>query len=172
MQVQTSQITTISASAHISLAGKYLVFELGKEEFAVGVLKVREIMGIQAITSVPHTPSHFKGVINLRGKIIPVLDLRLKFGLPAMEYNGRTCIIVVSLETTPEPIQMGIVVDGVVEVLNLADSDIEKPPHFGHGADTGYLLGMAKFKGRVKMLLDIEKTMSAQDLSGLSAMVD
>jgi purine-binding chemotaxis protein CheW len=170
MLVHTSQIIVQSHASPVHRAGKYLVFELGKEEFAIGVLTVREIMGIQDITSVPQTPTHFKGVINLRGKIVPVLDLRLKFALPAIEYNGRTCIVVVTLTSESGPIQMGIVVDSVVEVLNLAESDIENAPAFGDGADTGYLLGMAKVKGRVKMLLDIDKVINAQDLRGLSAL--
>src|ERR1700693_727704 len=100
--------------------GKYLVFELGREEFGIGVLKVREIRGIQDITAVPQTPAHVKGVINLRGKVIPVVDLRLKFGLPEQEYTQRTCIIVVQVRREAEPMLMGIAVDGVAEVLNLA----------------------------------------------------
>jgi purine-binding chemotaxis protein CheW len=171
MQVPTSQITVRQHHIPEHRAGKYLVFELGKEEFAIGVLKVREIMGIQTITSVPQTPPHFKGVINLRGKIIPVLDLRLKFGLPPIEYNGRTCIVVVTLSGEADPIQIGVVVDGVVEVLNVAEADIENAPSFGDSLDTGFLLGMAKVKGRVKMLLDIDKIMNAQDLRGLSVLV-
>src|SRR5689334_2680547 len=99
--------------------GKYLVFELGREEFGIRVLKVREIMGIQDITAVPHTPPHVKGVINLRGKVIPVVDLRLKFGLPEQEYTPRTCIIVVQVRSDAGSMLMGIVVDGVAEVLNL-----------------------------------------------------
>ena len=98
-------------------AGKYLTFHLGQEEFGIRVLKVREIMGIQDITAVPHTPGYVKGVINLRGKVIPVLDLRLKFALPDMEYNQRTCIIVVQILDESGLILMGIIVDGVSEVL-------------------------------------------------------
>jgi purine-binding chemotaxis protein CheW len=133
--------------------GKYLVFHLGREEFGIRVMKVREIMGIQEITAVPQTPSHVKGVINLRGKVIPVVDLRLKFGLPEQEYTLRTCIIVVQLRSESGPMLMGIVVDGVAEVLNLAAADIEDTPDFGDGTDTPYLLGMAKVKGKVKILL-------------------
>ena len=105
--------------------GKYLVFHLGREEFGIRVLKVREIMGIQDITAVPHTPAYVKGVINLRGKVIPVVDLRLKFGLPEIEYTQRTCIIVAQVEADSHGMLMGIVVDGVAEVLNLAPGDIE-----------------------------------------------
>src|ERR1035437_1368037 len=138
-------------------AGKYLVFHLGREEFGIQVLKVREIMGIQDITAVPQTPGYVKGVINLRGKVIPVVDLRLKFGMPEQEYTQRTCIIVVQVRGEAGHMLMGIVVDGVAEVLNLAAADIEDTPDFGEGAASSCLLGMAKVKGKVKILLQIEQ---------------
>ncbi|MCC6262667.1 MAG: purine-binding chemotaxis protein CheW [Bryobacterales bacterium] len=151
--------------------GKYLVFHLGREEFGIQVLKVREIMGVQDITAVPQTPNHVKGVINLRGKVIPVVDLRLKFGLPEEEYTQRTCIIVTQVSGEAGPMQMGIVVDGVAEVLNLSGSEIEDTPDFGDGATTPYLLGMAKVKGKVKILLEIEQVLTSQDLRALNALV-
>ncbi|MGD0580016.1 MAG: chemotaxis protein CheW [Bryobacteraceae bacterium] len=151
--------------------GKYLVFELGREEFGIRVLKVREIMGIQDITAVPQTPAHVKGVINLRGKVIPVVDLRLKFGLPEQEYTPRTCIIVVQVKGEAGPMLMGIVVDGVAEVLNLAVADIEDTPDFGDGTATPYLLGMAKVKGKVKILLEIDRVLTSQDLHGLESVL-
>ncbi len=138
-------------------AGKYLTFQLGKEEFAVQVLHVREIMGVQEITAVPQMPFHVKGVLNLRGKVIPVVDLRLKFGMPELEYTQRTCIIVVQIEGQAGRVSTGIIVDGVSEVLTLQTSDIEDTPDFGMGAATPYLLGLAKIKGKVKILLDINK---------------
>ncbi|HEV3197669.1 MAG TPA: chemotaxis protein CheW [Bryobacteraceae bacterium] len=147
------------------------MFELGREEFGIRVLKVREIMGIQDITAVPQTPAHVKGVINLRGKVIPVVDLRLKFGLPEQEYTQRTCIIVVQVQGEARPMLMGIVVDGVAEVLNLAAADIEDTPDFGDGTATPYLLGMAKVKGKVKILLEIERVLTSTDLHGLNALV-
>jgi len=152
-------------------AGKYLTFQLGREEFAIQVLKVREIMGVQDITAVPQTPSHVKGVINLRGKVVPVVDLRLKFRLPEMEYTQRTCIIVVQVDFQGTSLMMGIVVDGVSEVLNLAGGDIEDTPEFGSGVVTPYILGMAKSKGRVKILLDIDQVLSTQELQGLESVV-
>lgn len=152
-------------------AGKYLVFHLGNEEFGIRVLKVREIMGVQDITAVPQTPAHVKGVINLRGKVIPVVDLRLKFGLPEQEYTQRTCIIVVQVQGETTSMLMGLVVDGVAEVLNLAAADIEDTPDFGHGVETPYLLGMAKIKGKVKILLDIDQVMTSQELHGLNALM-
>jgi purine-binding chemotaxis protein CheW len=151
--------------------GKYLVFELGHEEFGIRVLQVREIMGVQEITSLPQTPAHVRGVINLRGKVIPVVDLRLKFGLPEQEYTERTCIIVVQVNRRRGPISIGIVVDGVAEVLTLAASDIEDTPDFGNGAVTPYLLGMAKVKGKVKILLEIDQVLLGQDMAGLDALM-
>jgi len=152
--------------------GKYLTFLLGREEFAIRVLRVREIMGIQDITAVPQTPAYVKGVINLRGKVIPVVDLRLKFSLPEKEYSQRTCIIVVQVRMGSISLPTGIVVDEVSEVLNLAAGDIEDTPDFGEGAGaaSSFLLGMAKVKGKVKILLDIDRVLSGQDLHGLDAL--
>jgi purine-binding chemotaxis protein CheW len=152
-------------------AGKYLTFQLANEEFGIRVLKVREIMGLQEITAVPQTPPHIKGVINLRGKVVPVIDLRLKFGLPPVEYTQRTCIIVTQVKGEASTVLMGIVVEGVSEVLNLSGSEIEDSPDFG-GAVTGqYLLGMAKVKGKVKILLDIDKVLSNQEIHNLDAIL-
>ncbi len=138
-------------------AGKYLVFHLGEEEFAIHVEKVREIMRVQDITQVPQTPPHVKGVINLRGKVIPVVDLRLKFTMPAKEYTHRTCIIVVQVSGVP----MGIVVDGVAEVVQVSGADVEDTPSFGKEVDVPYVMGLAKLKGKVKILLDIDQVMDA-----------
>ncbi len=150
-----------------SRSGKYLVFELNGEECCIQVLQVREIMGILDITAVPQTPNYVKGVINLRGKVIPVVDLRIKFGLPEAEYTQRTCIIVVQVQKNDSKMLMGIVVDSVAEVLNLMADDIEDTPNFGQGAATPYLLGMAKIKGRVKLLLDLDEVLTSQELNNL-----
>src|SRR5271170_1202585 len=150
-------------------AGKYLTFILGKEEFGVGVLKVREIMGIQDITAVPQTPPYLKGVINLRGKVIPVIDLRLKFGLPSIDYTQRTCIIVVQVKSGSTLLLMGIVVDEVSEVLTMAPGDIEDTPDFGSSVSTKYILGMAKIKDKVKILLDINEVLTTQEIRGLES---
>jgi purine-binding chemotaxis protein CheW len=150
-------------------AGKYLTFQLANEEFGIRVLKVREIMGLQEITAVPQTPAHIRGVINLRGKVIPVIDLRLKFGLEASEYTQRTCIIVTQVQGETGTLLMGVIVDGVAEVLNLCASDIEDTPDFGEDIGSRYLLGMAKAKGKVKILLDIDKVLSLQELQDLTA---
>ncbi len=153
-------------------AGKYLTFGLGQEEFGVRVIKVREIMGIQQITAVPQTPDYLKGVINLRGKVIPVIDLRLKFGLAAIEYTQRTCIVVVQVEGETGAILVGLVVDGVSEVLNLAATDIEDTPDFGSKLSTPFILGMAKLKGKVKILLDIDRVVSTQEIAVLDSVVE
>jgi purine-binding chemotaxis protein CheW len=160
----------ISAAQADGRSGKYLVFELNGEECCIQVLKVREIMGVQDITAVPQTPNYVRGVINLRGKVIPVVDLRLKFGLPETEYTQRTCIIVVQVEKESTKLLMGIVVDSVVEVLNIMAADIEDTPNFGQGVSTPYLLGMAKIKGRVKLLLDIDDVLTNQEFTGLDAL--
>ncbi len=153
-------------------AGKYLVFHLGREEFGIRVLKVREIMGVQDITAVPQTPAHVKGVINLRGKVTPVVDLRLKFGIEEVEYTQRTCIIVVQVQGDTNSMLMGIVVDGVAEVLNLVAEDIEDTPDFGQGVATPYLIGMAKIKGKVKILLEIDQVLASQELHGLESVLN
>ena len=161
-----SQVQTKAASAAAlpmttnGATGKYLIFDLAKEEFGIQILKVREIIGLQDITFVPHTPACVKGVINLRGKVIPVVDLRLKFGLPETAYNDRTCIIVVSVQSSNGIVLTGVVVDSVSEVLNIANSDIEEAPNFGDKSDVAYLLGMAKIKGKVKILLEIDEVLA------------
>jgi purine-binding chemotaxis protein CheW len=147
-------------------AGKYLSFQLGREEFAIHVLKVREIMGIQHITAVPHMPADVRGVINLRGRVIPVVDLRLKFGLAEKEYGQRTCIIVVQLRKE-SVMQMGLIVDEVSEVLNLAAGDIQDTPDFGNETAPPYLLGMANTRGKVRILLDIDEVVSGADSQGM-----
>jgi purine-binding chemotaxis protein CheW len=159
------------ASQADARSGKYLTFQLGQEEFGIRVLKVREIMGIQEITAVPQTPSHVKGVINLRGKVVPVIDLRLKFGLPAADYTQRTCIVVTQVKGESGLILMGVIVDGVSEVLNLMSSDIEDTPDFGEEIAGGYLLGLAKVKGKVKILLDIDRVLSTQELHHLKTLL-
>ncbi len=150
-------------------AGKYLTFIVDREEFGVAVLKVREIMGIQEVTAVPRTPAWIKGVINLRGKIIPVVDLRLKFGLASATYTERTCIVVVQIRSGADLLSTGIVVDEVSEVLTMSAGDIEDTPDFGSGVDTAYILGMAKIKGKVKILLDIDKVLTSQEIRSLEA---
>jgi len=148
--------------------GKYLTFTLAQEEYGIGILKIKEIIGMLPITSVPQTPEFVKGVVNLRGKVIPVMDLRLRFGMPSIDYSDRTCIIVVEIGGQAGTILVGIVVDAVSEVLNIKGDDIEKTPTFGTELNTDYILGMAKIEGGVKILLDIDQVLSGDELSLLS----
>jgi purine-binding chemotaxis protein CheW len=148
--------------------GKYLTFCLEKEEYGIGILKVKEIIGMMPITSVPRTPKFVKGVINLRGKVIPVIDLRLKFGMGEIPYSDRTCIIVVEIDSDNNTVLIGIVVDAVSEVLNIQENDVEETPAFGTKLNTEYILGMAKMGGGVKILLNIDKVLSTEEIDGLS----
>ena len=148
--------------------GKHLIFKLAEEEYGLDILKVKEIIGMMTITAVPRTPEFVKGVINLRGKVIPVVDLRLKFGLPAKDYDERTCIVVMEVSRAGGSVQMGIVVDSVSEVQNIGAGDIEPTPSFGTSVETEYIRGMAKSEGRVTILLDIDRVLTSQELDGLS----
>jgi purine-binding chemotaxis protein CheW len=163
--------SSVSAAEGDTRAGKYLTFHLDREEFGIRVLQVREIMGLLDITAVPQTPHHVKGVINLRGKVIPVLCLRSKFGIPEAEYTARTCIIVVQVQGPAGLMQVGIIVDAVSEVLNVVPGEIEDTPDFGGGMPTPYLLGMAKIKDKVKILLDIDQVVGTQEILGLQGLV-
>jgi len=147
--------------------GKYLTFSLEQEEYGIGILKVKEIIGMMPVTPVPQTPVFVKGVINLRGKVIPVLDLRLKFGMEEIDYTERTTIIVVEVAQHSGLVQIGIVVDSVSEVVTIKSGEIEETPAFGSTLDTDYILGMAKLEGRVKILLDIDRVLSNEELKML-----
>ena len=149
--------------------GKYLTFALADEEYGIGILKVKEIIGIMPITTVPRTPEFVKGVINLRGKVIPVVDLRLKFGMEEIGYTERTCIIVVEIAGSSGAVMMGIVVDSVSEVLNIKGDDIEDTPALGTSLNTEYIMGMAKIEGGVKILLDIDRMLSAEEVADLES---
>jgi purine-binding chemotaxis protein CheW len=137
----------------LAQAGKYLTFALGKEEYGLEILKVMEIIGIMEITAVPQVPEYVKGVINLRGKVIPVISLRRKFGMNEIEYTPETCIIVVNLGE----VLVGIVIDKVQEVLDIAQNNIEAPPSAGVTGKTDYILGIGKVGDAVKILLNIDK---------------
>lgn len=144
--------------------GKYLTFLIGKEEYGILILKVREIIKIMDITEIPKTRDFMRGVINLRGKIIPVIDLRLKFGLEFKEYNERTCIVIVESVIAQTKKQIGIIVDTVSEVVNIQKSELEPAPQYGTILDVRYLNGMGKVKERVVLLLDIEKTLYDEEI--------
>lgn len=145
--------------------GKYLTFALDREEYGIGIIKVKEIIGLMPITPVPQTPGYVKGVINLRGKVIPVMDLRSRFGMDRTDYTERTCIVVVEADSGGDRTLIGIVVDSVSEVLHIRSDLIEDTPSFGTELTTDYILGMAKTEGGLKILLDIDKVLQAQSLS-------
>ena len=147
--------------------GKYLTFSLDEEEYGIGILKIKEIIGMIAVTPIPKTPKFIKGVVNLRGKVIPVVDLRLKFDMASAEYTERTCIVVVEIAGAAGKIMIGLVVDAVSEVLNIKKEEIEDPPKFGIAVETDYILGMAKRDNGVKILLDIDKVLEADDVAAL-----
>jgi purine-binding chemotaxis protein CheW len=147
---------------------KYLTFRLAGADYGIGILKIREIVGMTTITDIPQTPEWVKGVINLRGKIIPVIDLRLRFSLKATEYTERTCLIIVTIVSIKEKPIIGIVVDSVSEVLNIKHNDIEETPSFGARLNTDYILGMAKIGGGIKTLLDIDQVLCSDEVAMLS----
>ncbi len=160
-------MSTLQVAPASAQAGKYLTVVLDNEAYGIAVLKVREIIRLQKITPVPQMPDFVKGVINLRGRVIPVIDLRLKFGLKA-EFAERTCIVVVQVKISDETtVQMGLIVDTVEEVVTLAANEIEPTPDFGTRIDTSYLLGMAKIKGVVKTLLDIDRVVSPDTVQAI-----
>lgn len=146
-------------------AGKYLTFLLGSESYGIDIMKVQEIIGIVTITRVPRTPDFISGVINLRGKVIPVIDLRLKFGMNAMARTGRSCVIVVRIYQNDSPVTTGLIVDTVSEVLDIRTDQIEDSPSFGGNINTDYILGMGKCGDKVVMLLDIDWVLSREEIS-------
>ncbi|TVR54797.1 MAG: purine-binding chemotaxis protein CheW [Puniceicoccaceae bacterium] len=149
--------TTPESEGRIITGGKFLTFTLAEEHYGVEVLKIREIIRMQKITAVPQMPPHVKGVINLRGKVVPVIDLRLKFGFAVGETTERTCIVVVQAGRGRTSAMTGLIVDTVDEVVNIAEADIEETPDFGTGQKLDTILGIAKIKGEVKTLLDIDR---------------
>ena len=146
-------------------SGKFLTFYLGEEEYGLEILKVHEIIGILPITRIPRSPEHMRGVINLRGKVIPIMDLRTRFSMVATD-TSETCIIV----TQVQGVQMGIVVDRVSEVANIAAAEVEDTPSFGADVQTEFLLGLAKQNGRVKLLLDIDRVLTLSELTASAAL--
>jgi len=150
----------VAADSAVDKAGKYLTFFLGKQEYGVEILKVREIIGMVQITPVPRTPDFVEGVINLRGKIIPVVNLRQKFAMESVERTKETCVIVVDVKG----VEMGIIVDKVSEVQDIAAEQIEETPDFGQAVDTEFILGIAKSEGQVTVLLDICQVLTTDQM--------
>ncbi len=153
-----------AAEEHGRKLNKYLTFTLGDEEYGLEILKVREIIGLMEITNVPRMPNFVRGVINLRGKVIPVIDLRQKFGMERADNTKETCIIVVDLDG----LLMGIVVDKVSEVLDIQEQDIEETPTFGVSVDTEFIMGIGKAKGKIVIVLDIRRVLTAEEIKIIS----
>jgi purine-binding chemotaxis protein CheW len=165
---ETLTQTEQSNKAMLEREGKYLTFALEPEEYGLEILKVREIIGYMDITAVPQTPHHVKGVINLRGQVIPVIDLRAKFGMETAEVTEQTCIIVVETSQGNRKFSTGIVVDRVQEVLDIAGENIEEAPQFGSSVNTDFILGMGKIGESVKILLDIDKVLAGEDFGSMT----
>jgi len=163
-QANLAQQNPDIGSVSLTKAGKHLTFKLAEEEYGLEILKVQEIIGMMSVTRVPKMPEFIRGVVNLRGKVIPVLDLRLKFSMESREDTERTCIIVVQLTSSGQDMTMGIIVDEVSEVLDIAADQIEPPPSFGAAIDTDCLLGIGKIEKKVVLMLDIEKVIAGQEV--------
>lgn len=154
----------ISHAVNAGESGKYLTFNIDENVYGIPILKVSEIIGIVPITPVPRMPIFIKGVINLRGKIIPVMDLRLKFDMPERAYDQNTCIIIINLEIKSVKKQIGVIVDIVSEVCSIAGTEIEEPPSYGTDSDDAFISGVGKIKDKVAMLLDIENVIFSHDV--------
>lgn len=164
---------TDDAAGATALAGRYLTFRSGTESFGIPVLGVREIIRQAPITTVPKMPGHVRGVLNLRGRIVPVLDLKQRFGTGASEIGDRTCIVVVQVSSTGgAAVQVGLIVDAVEEVVSVAPDNVSAVPNFGVNVDTSFLLGMARINGAVKSLLNLERVLTdteAAETAGFAA---
>lgn len=164
LNVNTAEVR-IDLSGAAGKSGKYLTFDLASEEYGLEILKVQEIIGLLPVTRVPRTPEFIRGVMNLRGKVIPVIDLRLKFGMETVEDTRRTSIVVVQLNHEKSQIIMGLIVDDVSEVIDIAGECIDPPPQFGAQVNTDFIKGIGKINGKVVILLDVDKVMSGSEVS-------
>ena len=163
MSFETAQ-SAITKSVH----GKFLTFMVSKERYGIDILIVQEIIGVTHITTVPRCPDYMKGVINLRGKIIPVIDIRLKFGIEPIPYDERTCIIVVHLSKEGQTVPVGVIVDTVLEVIDFAEQDVEPAPNYGQQLETSFVLGIGKRESAINILIDIERIISVADKTKLA----
>lgn len=170
MAEERSQDNAESRADLAHLAGKYLTFKLAEEEYGLEIIKVQEIIGLMPITKVPRVPGYMRGVINLRGRIIPTIDLRTKFGLERVEDTDKTCIIVVEVMSAKGKVNVGIIVDQVAEVLDVAANEIDHAPEFGTALNTDFILGVGIVKGSVKILLDIDKVLTTEEIAAVHSM--
>lgn len=159
--MEAGQLNSEAESGLSELSGKYLTFALGSEQYGLEILKVQEIIGVIKITRVPRTKDYLKGVINLRGKIVPIVELRTKLGMPEKEYDEKTCFIVVNLTVKGRVVSVGVVVDTVLEVANFTGPEIQPAPDYGSNMDTSYILGLGRKESQpVNVLIDIDKCLS------------
>ncbi len=165
---ESTASTTTRRPVGADREGKYLTFALAQEEYGLEILKVREIIGYIEVTAVPQTPHYVKGVVNLRGQVFPVVDLRAKFDMETTDVTDETCIIVVEISEDHRKYSTGIVVDRVQEVLDIPAEKIEEPPQFGGNVDTEFILGMGKIDDSVKILLDIDRVLGGDELETLT----
>lgn len=156
-------MSTISEE-RLATEGKYLTFRLAEEEYGIEILKVREIIGIMSVTRVPRAPACVRGVVNLRGKVIPVIDLRTVFGMPFLDYSARTCIVVVQIQSGRRELVIGVIVDAVSEVVDIKQNEIEPPPSFGEMVSNEMFHGMAKRADHVLIMLDIDRVLTGGDI--------
>ena len=164
MSEAVSSVLELEDEMEDTQKGKFLTFALGKEDYGIEIRYVTEIIGIQSITEVPELPDYVKGIINLRGKIIPVIDVRLRFKKPAVEYNDRTCIVVIDIRE----VYVGLIVDTVAEVIAIADQNIVPPPDSKTGFHNRYIKGIGKVENEVKLLLDCEKLLADEEMDAIS----
>jgi purine-binding chemotaxis protein CheW len=165
--MDTATLEPAAQTTTTARGGKYLTFALGKEEYGLEILKVREIIGWMDITALPRTPAYVKGVVNLRGQVIVVIDLRTKFAMEAVAKTDQTCIIVVEIAHQGRKLSTGLIVDRVSEVLEIASESIEDAPTFGTAIDTDFILGMGKVGEAVKILLNIDKVLDTAEIAAL-----
>ncbi len=160
------------AMAEAAAPAQYLTFKIAGESYAVGILRVREILQYESVTKVPSTPRSIRGVMNLRGSVVPVVDLAIKFGMPESVLTPRTCVVILEVESDEERMIMGVMADSVSEVIELRSDDIEPPPPFGAKVKVDYLVGMGKADKKFLLVLDIDQVLSAEDLTAASRAED
>lgn len=167
MERSSSRKIKLEGAELRAIAGKYLTFRLGTEEYGLEILKVQEIIGLMPITKVPKLPSFIRGILNLRGKLIPVIEMRSRFGMESVPDHSRTCIVVIQVGTLNSTMTMGIVVDGVNEVVYIAEDQLSSPPILGREIEMEYVLGLAKLPSRVILLLDIDRILTGSEANEL-----
>lgn len=163
---------TTTATSVASRGGRFLTFALGREEYGIAILKVREIIGRMEVTAVPRAAAYVKGVVNLRGQVIPVIDLRCKFGMESVEATEETCIVVVEIDRDGRTLSTGLVVDRVREVLSINDDCIEETPNLGSAVNARFILGIGKVGQSVKILLDIDRVLTATETGEVTSAVE